>query len=131
MKKKSLSLLAVIMFFITVCANNQTPEINLKIQANDMAKAVLAKDINKLAGYLPPKLIADAGGKEKLMIARDTINKFLTQMGAEIKKVTIGTPGKIINYKNQLQATVPQTTEMKFMASMVILKSTLVAVSSD
>ena len=97
----------------------------------DMARAVLAKDVNKLAGYMPPKLLADAGGKDKMLIARDTLNKFMKQFGAEIKRVTIGDPGKIINYKNQLQATLPQTTEVKFMASKVIIESTLIAISED
>jgi len=66
-----------------------------------------------------------------MLIARDTLNKFMKQFGAEIKRVTIGDPGKIINYKNQLQATLPQTTEVKFMASKVIIESTLIAISED
>ena len=55
----------------------------------------------------------------------------MKQFGAEIKKVTIGEPGKIITHKNQLQTTVPQTTELKFMASKIFLESTLVAISED
>lgn len=103
----------------------------IKTQATDMARAVLARDLNKIAAYLPPKLVADAGGKEKLLLARDTLTKFMKQFGAEIKKVTIGEPGKIINFKKQLQTTVPQTTEASFMASKVIMESTLVAISED
>jgi hypothetical protein len=103
----------------------------IKIQAMDMARAVLAKDIDKIATYMPPKLVADAGGKEKMMIARDTLNKYMKQFGAEIKRVTIGDPGKIIAYKNQLQATIPQTTRVKFMASTITLESTLIAISED
>ncbi len=55
----------------------------------------------------------------------------MKQFGVEIKKVTIGNPGKIIAYKNQLQATVPQITEAKFMAGKAILESTLIAISED
>jgi hypothetical protein len=97
----------------------------------EMARAVLAKDVDKLVGFMPPKLVADAGGKDKVLIVRDTLNKYMKQFGVEIKKVTIGNPGKIIAYKNQLQATVPQTTEIKFMAGKVILESTLIAISED
>ena len=97
----------------------------------DMARAVLDKNVDKLVTYMPAKLVADAGGKEKLMIARDTLNKYMKQFGAEIKRVTIGDPGKIITYKKQLQSVVPQTTEMKFMASKVILETSLIAISED
>ena len=97
----------------------------------DMARAVLDKDVNKLVTYMPPKLVADAGGKDKLFIARDTLNKYMKQFGAEVKRVTIGDPGKIVTYKKQLQATLPQTTEVKFMASKVIMESTLIAISED
>ncbi|MEP6748030.1 MAG: hypothetical protein ABJB86_09910 [Bacteroidota bacterium] len=116
---------------LTVSANSQNLETVIKIQAMEMARAVLAKDVDKLVTYMPAKVVADAGGKDKLLIARDTLNKFMKQFGAEIKKITIGNPGKIISYKKQLQATVPQTTEVKFMASKVILESTLVAISED
>ena len=112
-------------------AHAQPPETIIKIQAMDMARAVLAKDVDKIVYYMPPKLVADAGGKEKLMMARDTLNKYMKQFGAEIKKVTIGNPGKIISYKKQLQTTVPQTTEASFMASTVVLQSTLIAISED
>jgi hypothetical protein len=117
--------------FIHLAAVAQSIETVIKIQAMDMAKAVLAKDIDKLANYLPPKLIEEAGGKEKMLVARDTMNKYMKQFGAEIKRVTIGNPGKIITYKNQLQATVPQTTELKFMASTITLETTLIAISED
>ena len=109
----------------------QNLSTTIKIQAMDMARAVLDKDLNKLDAYLPPKLLADAGGKEKMMIARDTLNKYMKQFGAEIKKVTIGNPGQVISFKNQLQATVPQITELKFMASTITLESTLIAISED
>jgi hypothetical protein len=131
LKKRIASVLAIILVIISVDVYSQNPETAIKIQAMDMARAVLAKDVDKLVGYMPPKVVADAGGKAKLLIARDTLNKYMKQFGAEIKKVTIGNPGKIITYKNQLQATVPQTTEVKFMASKVILESTLIAISED
>lgn len=55
----------------------------------------------------------------------------MKQFGAEIKKVTIGNPGPIISYKNQLQTTLPQVTIASFMQSTVTLESTLIAISED
>jgi hypothetical protein len=124
-----LSFTLLLVSFATAQAQNLSTTI--KIQAMDMARAVLDKDLNKLATYMPPRLLADAGGKEKMLAARDSLNKYMKQFGAEIKKVTIGNPGKIITFKNQLQATVPQITEMTFMASTITIESTLIAVSED
>lgn len=132
MKTKILLLLSVILLsFSFNPIQGQNLSTTIKIQAMEMARAVLDKDLDKLVAYLPPKLVADAGGKEKMMIARDTLNKYMKQFGAEIKKVTIGNPGKIINFKNQLQSTLPQLTELKFMASTITLESTLIAISED
>jgi len=132
MKKNYLLLLTLIAMFASASpSHSQNLSTTIKIQAMDMARAVLAKDVNKIVTYMPPKLVEETGGKEKLMVARDTMNKYMKQFGAEIKKVTIGEPGKIITYKKQLQATVPQITEVKFMASKVILESTLIAISED
>ena len=128
-KKYIFLLLANLLVF--VCAYSQPPETIIKIQAMDMARAVLAKDVDKIVYYMPPKLVAEMGGREKMMAARDTMNKFMKQFGAEIKKVTIGNPAKIISYKKQLQTTVPQTTEASFMSSTVTFQSTLIAISED
>ncbi|MEO5684985.1 MAG: hypothetical protein ABIQ88_20240 [Chitinophagaceae bacterium] len=132
MKNKFAILLTTILFsLLAITAESQNLSTVIKVQAMEMARAVLAKDVEKLVLYMPPKLVADGGGKEKMLVARDSLNKYMKQFGAEIKKVTIGDPGKIITYKNQLQATVPQTTEVKFMAAKVIIESTLIAVSED
>ncbi|MFT3933293.1 MAG: hypothetical protein QM726_06730 [Chitinophagaceae bacterium] len=132
--KKMLTKIFLLCTCLVVAGNiaySQNMATTIKVQAMDMARAVLDKDVDKLASYLPPKLLADAGGKTKMMVARDTINKFMKEFGAEIKRVTIGDPGKIVTYKKQLQTTLPQTTELKFMASKVILETTLIAISED
>lgn len=131
---KKIFILLFVMVVVSVLSSPaycQILETLAKKNANEMAKAVIAKDVDKIAGYLPPKLLAEAGGKEKMMIARDTINKMMQQFGAEIKKVTIGEPAKVIFYKNQLQTTIPQTTEVKFMSGKIIMESTLIAISED
>lgn len=132
MNTKTLLLLpAIFLAFSMNRIQGQNLSTTIKIQAMEMARAVLNKDLDKLVVYMPPKLVADAGGKEKMMVARDTLNKYMKQFGAEIKKVTIGNPGKIISFKNQLQSTLPQMTELKFMASTITLESTLIAISED
>ena len=125
----------IVLFVLAVClqlnATAQNMQSTVKAQAMEMAKAVLAKDVDKLVKYMHPKVVEAAGGKEKMLVARDTMNKYMQQFGAEIKKVTIGNPGAIISYKNELQTTLPQTTEVKVMASMIAAETTLIAISED
>jgi hypothetical protein len=122
---------ATILLQTMVPLQAQNIATTIKIQAMEMARAILEKDPNNLIPYLPPKLVEEAGGKEKLIAARDSLNKYMKQFGGEIRRVTIGNPGPIVKYKKQLQSTVPQTTQLKFMAALITLESTLVAISED
>jgi len=118
----------VCLFSITASAQYET---TIKIQAMEMAKAILAKDVEKAVQYLPPKLVEASGGKAKVLVVRDSLNKFMQQFGVEIKKITIGNPAKVISYKDQLQTTLPQITQVKFMQGIVVIESTLIAISED
>jgi hypothetical protein len=120
-----------IILLISFAAPAQNMATTIKIQAMEMARAILAKDLNKVVEYLPPKLVAMSGGKARVLTVRDSLNKFMQEFGAEIKKVTIGDPGNIINYKGTLQCTLPQTTRVTFMENTVVLESTLIAISED
>ena len=122
--------LAVVMCLLYVTTSAQYETI-IKTQAMEMARALLAKDVEKVVQYLPPKLVEASGGKAKVLSVRDSLNKFMLQFGAEIQKVTIGNPTKIISYKDQLQSTVPQITRIKFMEGAVVIESTLLAISED
>ena len=103
----------------------------IKAQALEMARALLKKDYPTFAKYVHPKLVAMAGGTPNLIKRLDTANAAAKQFGAEIKKINIGNPDKIVTYKNELQTTIPQTTEMSMMMGSVILESTLIATSTD
>lgn len=96
-----------------------------------MVKALLRKDFPAFVKYMHPKIIELAGGKEKLISRMDTMNITAAQFGAEIKKILIGNPSDIIHYKNELQATVPQTTEMASGFGNVTFETTLLAISQD
>jgi hypothetical protein len=131
MPVKKIFLYLIFSVCLIASVSGQNYSTIIKTQAMEMAKAVLAKDVDKLVKYMHPKIIESAGGRDKLLMARDTVNKYMQQFGAEIKKVTIGNPAAVINYKNELQTTLPQTTEMKVMASSILVESTLVAISED
>ena len=115
----------------TLTSFAQDQNIVARTQAIEMANALVKKDFPAFLKFMHPDILKYAGGKEKALQKMDTANKMATQLGASIKKILIGTPGKIINYKNQLQATLPQSTEMTTGFGNVTLETTLIAISTD
>ncbi|MEO5997791.1 MAG: hypothetical protein ABIN89_13695, partial [Chitinophagaceae bacterium] len=95
----------IIMYGVLSSAQNQNSII--KIQAMDMANALVKKDFPRFLKYMYPSIIDVAGGKDRMLQRMDTINAIASQVGAVIKKIVIGNPGVIIKYKNQLQVTLP------------------------
>ena len=129
---RKITLLFTACFFIShISVAQERMESTIKRQALEMARAILAKDLDKVVQYFPPKMVEASGGKSKVLAVRDSMNKFMQQFGAEVRKVVIGNPGKIITYKDVLQTTLPQTTQVAFMQSTVTLETTLIAVSED
>ena len=127
--KKIIGTLLLISFNVLLFAQNQSAVI--KTQAMDMARALLKKDYATFVRYMHPDILKKAGGKDKLIQQMDTANAKAKQFGAEIKKVVIGNPGVVINYKDALQCTLPQTTEMQTAFGSLELETTLIAISND
>ena len=114
---------------LTAQAQNQSSVI--KGQALHMAQALLKKDFTAFSKFVHPKLVEAAGGSGKLTERLDSANAMAKQFGAEIKRIHIGDPAKAIQYKNELQTTLPQTTEMATAMGSIVFETTLIALSSD
>ena len=121
----------IVFFCFSVVLFAQTQSVVIKTQAMEMARALLKKDYSTFARYIHPDILKKAGGQEKLVEKMDTINAKSKEFGAEIKKVVIGNPGPVINYKNELQCVVPQSTEMQTVFGKLELETSLIAISSD
>lgn len=104
--KKLIVIFVLHLLVVNAFAQNQNSVI--KTQAMEMVKALMKKDFAGFNRYVHPKMIEMAGGSAKAMARMDTVNAMATRFGAEIKKILIGNPGKIVSYKNELQATVPR-----------------------
>ena len=125
------ALLSMLTALITLSSHAQNYSTVIKTQAMDMAKALVKKDYNSFSKYLHPGLTAYAGGRTKLIQQMDTANAVAAKFGAEVKRVLIGNPGEVVKYNKELQATLPQTTEMKTGFGNLTLETTLVAISQD
>ncbi len=102
----------------------------LKQQAETMVHALLDKDYEKFSQFTYPGLIELIGGKEKFI---QVIEKGMSLV--TISKVSIGEPSKILTVGTELQATIPETLEIRVEDSepkgILVDKSTLIAVSKD
>jgi len=58
-------------------------------------------------------------------------SKEMESDGTRFLNVTFGEPSRIIVIKNQLQCTLPRTIEMKVPDGRLVVKSTLIAISTD
>jgi len=125
------TILYLVLSFAFVAAYPQNHETVIKTQAMEMAKAMLRKDYDGFMKYMHPKLIELGGGKEKMRPYMDTLTNKMKGFGAEIKKITIGHPYKVIEYKNELQSTLPQTTEVAIFSGSILIETTLIAISQD
>ena len=127
---KAILLITSILFFAVFTQAQGIPS-TIKAQGMEMAKALVKKDYTTFAKYMHPKVVEMAGGSAKLLQQMDTLNAMAAKFGAEIKKITIGNPAKIIKYKKELQTTIPQITEMTSSFGSLSMETTLVAISSD
>ena len=112
-------------------AYSQNMKTTIKIQAMDMAGALVKNDFNGFIKYMPPKVIEVAGGKQKLKLNMDSADAAMKQFNIEFKKIIIGHPGDIITYKEQLQCIVPQSTNMKTPLGEMYVETSLIAISMD
>ena len=128
MKRISLVLIGILFAFLSFA---QSQQMIIKNQAADMVKALLRKDFVTFTKYMHPKVIEMAGGREKLLKRMDTANTMVTEFGAKITQVVIGNPGKIVKFKNELQTTLPETTDMQTPLGNVTIETTLIAISTD
>ena len=122
---------ALAVCFFTFQVYSQNLKTTIKIQAMDMAGALVKNDFNSFSRYMHPKVIEIAGGKQKLKNNMDSADAMMKQFGMEFKKIVIGHPGEIITYKEQLQCVVPQSTNMKIPLGELYVETSLIAISMD
>ena len=121
--------LAACIFTIHVYSQNMKTII--KIQAMDMAGALVKNDFNAFLKYMHPKVIEIAGGTQKLKNNMDSADAMMKLFAMEFKKIIIGHPGEIITYKEQLQCVVPQSTNMKSPLGELYVETSLIAICMD
>lgn len=103
----------------------------IKDQAAKMGQSLVQGDFSALAKYTYPKIVEVMGGQDAMI---ETMKNTLEEMkmnGGSYLSIHFGEPTAVILAYNELQCTLPQTTEMKLTGGRLISKSTLIAISAD
>jgi hypothetical protein len=126
-----LFIVSISIFIFSFGAEGQNLSTTIKVQAMDMATALMKNDFTTFSKYMHPNIIAFAGGKEKMKTKMDSAYATMKLFGVSFKRYWIGTPGEIVNYKNQLQAVLPESTIMKTPLGELTAETSMVAISMD
>jgi len=132
MKNKIKTIIAILFVIsISFSASGQNHATTIKVQAMDMATALIKNDFTTFSKYMHPNIISFAGGKEKMKTKMDSAYATMKLFGVSFKRYWIGSPGEIINYKDQLQAVLPESTVMKTPLGELTAETSMIAISTD
>ena len=121
-----------ISFFIaSLSAKGQNLSTTIKVQAMDMGSALMKNDFATFVKYMHPNIIAYAGGKEKLKTKMDSAYSAMKLFGVSFKRYSIGSPGEIVSYKDQLQAVLPEITTIKTPLGELTVETSMIVISPD
>jgi len=130
MKKKLTSFLPFL-FIVCVAAKGQNLSTTIKVQAMDMGSALMKNDFATFIKYMHPNIIAYAGGKEQMKTKMDSAYATAKLFGVSFKRYSIGSPGEIVKYKDQLQTVLPEITTIKTPLGELTAETSMIVISPD
>ena len=131
MKSIKQILFSTVLFLISWNLQAQNLGTTIKVQAMDMGSAFIKNDFSTFVKYMHPEIIAFAGGKDQMKIKMDSAYSAMKQFGVTFKRYWIGNPDKIITYKNQMQAVIPQITTLVTPFGEMTAETAMIVVSND
>jgi len=131
-------LLLTALLFSTGIAYSQTNAIdtavaaaNLKKSADNMAKLFIEKDYTHYVKYINPKIVANTGGNDKMIVVLKQSMDDMKSKGVTIKNLSIGSLSPIVVAKSGLQSVVQELLTLKMNEGRVEATSYLIALSTD
>lgn len=105
---------------------------NLKIQAEELAKAFDRRDYERVASLTHPKLVGLMGGPKGMaaILARSMKRAEETE-NVKFLSTTVGEPGEVIRVERQLFAIVPTTLRMRVSEGVLVGEAFMIGVSED
>jgi hypothetical protein len=131
MKKKYPFIALITISTFSLLADGQNLSTTIKVQAMDMATALMKNDFTTFSKFMHPNVVSYAGGKEKMKSKMDSAYAAMKLFGVSFKRYWIGDPGEIVNYKDQLQAVLPESTVMKTAFGELTAETSIIVISLD
>ena len=131
MKKKYPFIALISIFTFSLLADGQNLSTTIKVQAMDMATALMKNDFTTFSKYMHPNIVSYAGGKEKMKSKMDSAYAAMKLFGVSFKRYWIGDPGEIVSYNNQLQAVLPESTVIKTPLGELTAETSMIVISMD
>lgn len=129
MKTRAMAILVTALIGLSALAQERSASV-VK-QAGEVRDATMKGDYSKVADMSVDAIVAELGGKEKMV---EFIRKGMEQIkerGFEFRSYTIGEPGAFVEKDKKTFVVVPTAMEMKFPKGLIRSKSFLLGVSSD
>jgi hypothetical protein len=129
MRSLLISTILLILSNSIYCQNNINDTISkrIKSEAKSMVNALITKDYETYISFMHPILIEAYGGKDKVL---EAFNQDMLH-GAIIKSIEISDPSDTIIFRNEIQCTLKETTEMIYKEGKILTTATLIGVSID
>ena len=128
---KTLISFLLVLFIISLPAKAQNLSTTIKVQAMDMGSALMKNDFETFIKYMHPNIVAYAGGKENMKTKMDSVYSTMKLFGVSFKRYSIGSPGEIVSYKDQLQAVLPEITTIKTPLGELTVETSMIVISPD
>jgi len=135
---KHCKLLITALLFSTGFAYSQTNTIdtvvadaNLKKSADNMAKLFIEKDYTHYVKYINPKIVANTGGNDKMIVLVKQSVDEMKSKGITFKDLSIGNISPVVITKAGLQSVVQELLTLKMNEGRVEATSYLIALSAD
>jgi hypothetical protein len=119
------------LFLFSSITKGQNLATTIKVQAMDVGSALMKNDFETFIKYMHPNIIAYAGGKEQMKTKMDSAYSAMKLFGVSFKRYSIGSPGEIVSYKNQLQAVLPEITTIKTPLGELTVETSMIVISPD
>jgi len=131
MKQSKSFLFLLIILVLPAATRAQNLSTAIKVPAMHMGSALMKNDFTTFIKYMHPNIIAYAGGKEKMKAKMDSAYAAAKLFGVSFKRYSIGSPGEIVKYKDQLQAVLPEITTIKTPLGDLTADTSMIVISHD
>jgi hypothetical protein len=133
--KKKLFFVAIGILLISQTAFGQTKADadypNLKKQAEELGKATVGGDFSKIVDLTYPKIVEEAGGKDKMIASMKLDVSQMKYEGFDLEAMTVGEIKQVAVVENQIFALVPVTMRIKSPDGKMLGESSIIGISTD